>query len=300
MYKILKLVLLNSFIFLICNSTEITKHKEVKKTIVNKAIPVVKPLHTTAVVVQKPTLITHANATTIPSNKPESVVVTTVVPPSNIIKPVANVVATSTKIEPVNKPALVLPDAAKIPAKVPVASTTPIIATLQPLKCEQNQVLYNNSCGYCPSDSTYDKDNKKCICNDANFIIGKGTIVSEGKTYFQCIPCPENLVANTNQTECICKNFNTDKGLHCNNYSTNQLKFDRKEGSYSCNNPEQVAGFDYSKNMFKCYNCPEDAKFDKVNNTCICSKPDAKNPKNNIMYSPTVENDKLVCNPNVK
>lgn len=187
---------------------------------------------------------------------------------------------------------IVTSPAPSVPAKTDTIKPEPT--------CEVSQALHNKVCGYCPSDATYNKNTLKCECNDASDIIGHSTSTFENKTYFQCISCPANLVPNKDKTDCICEHFDTKKlDLHCNKYSLNTIKYNRKDGTYSCNDPEQVLGFDEKDDLLKCYTCPSDAKLDKDSHICICTKPNAKNPTQNIQYAPVVQDDKLVCNPNI-
>ena len=168
-----------------------------------------------------------------------------------------------------------------------------------PLTCENNQILHNNTCAYCPSNAIYNKWSNKCECLNTNEIIGQTTTTSDNKTYFECIGCPANLIPNKDKTKCVCAEFGTNNDLNCTNYSTNQVKYNRTNGTYTCNEAEHVLAFDKKNNLIKCFTCPSDARYDKNNKICTCTEPDAKNPTLSIEYAPTVEDDELVCNPNI-
>lgn len=264
-----------------------------EKTI--KATKVVQPKPT--IIQQNPTAAQQIIAQHVPTQTPN---------PNPVVETNKPAIAKPTEVaatQPESAKPTIIQETAKTIQTMPIVPG--IAAPIKPevtsaSKCDTNQVFHNNICAYCPSDATYNKDTNKCVCNNANELIGQGTTTDNNKTYFQCINCPANLIPNKEKTKCICADFETSKhDLNCNNYSTNQVRHNRKDGTYSCNEADHVLSFDKKNNLIKCYTCPSDAKYDKDNNVCICTKPDAKNKAHIIEYAPVVEDDKLVCNPNI-
>ncbi|MDR3647434.1 MAG: hypothetical protein P4L22_07865 [Candidatus Babeliales bacterium] len=284
-----------NFIILNIRTNEIIKFILLNITIVSFAYGEIK-------VADKAPVVVAAQPVKAPANTPAAASPVTAKPaPTNIVSAAPT---QKSAVQPVPAPAkpITTEKAANTTKTMPVAPGA--VAPAKPEnvpapKCDNNQASHNNICAYCPSDSNYNKDTNKCVCNNPNEIIGRGTTSADNKTYFQCVTCPANLVPNKDKTECVCKDHETPKGrLQCNKYSTNEIQHNRKDGTYKCNETAHVLGYDTKKDLLKCYSCPADAKYDKDNNVCVCTKPDAKNSANKIEYAPVVVDDKLVCNPN--